>query len=54
MYKEDANESDADDAASDDSHLIIHVRVFALAEKYDILPLKVLSLKKFKAIVRLR
>lgn len=54
MYKEDADESDADDAASDDSHLIIHVRVFALVEKYDIPPLKVLSLKKFEAAVRLR
>ncbi|RSL38682.1 hypothetical protein CEP54_016394, partial [Fusarium duplospermum] len=53
MYKEDADDSDADDAASDDSHLIIHVRVFALAEKYDIPPLKVLSLKKFKAAIQL-
>ncbi|KAI8710778.1 hypothetical protein NCS52_01537600 [Fusarium sp. LHS14.1] len=53
MFKEDADHSAADDAASDDSHLVIHVKVFTLAEKYDIPPLKDLSLKKFEAAARL-
>ncbi|KAH7248423.1 hypothetical protein B0J15DRAFT_498486, partial [Fusarium solani] len=51
MFKEGADDSATDDAASDDSHLIIHVRVFALAEKYDIPPLKVLSLNTFEAAI---
>ncbi|RSL86666.1 hypothetical protein CEP52_015741, partial [Fusarium oligoseptatum] len=53
IFKEDADHSAADDAASDDSHLVIHVKVFTLAEKYDIPPLKDLSLKKFEAAARL-
>jgi hypothetical protein len=53
MFKEDADDSAADDATSDDSHLVTHVKVFTLAERYDIPPLKDLSLKKFEAAARL-
>ncbi|KAJ4188642.1 hypothetical protein NW759_016811 [Fusarium solani] len=63
MFNEDADDSAADDATSDDatsddatsddSHLVIHVKVFTLAERYDIPPLKDLSLKKFEAAARL-
>lgn len=41
-----------DIADSDDSDLLLHVKVYALAEKYDIPPLKELSLSKFEEAVR--
>lgn len=38
-----------DEPKDDDSHLLLHTRVYAIAEKYDIQPLKQLARAKFEA-----
>ncbi|KAK4989807.1 hypothetical protein LTR66_003127 [Elasticomyces elasticus] len=43
----DVDEAD-DDYETDDSHLLLHTRVYALAEKYDIPSLKALARRKFE------
>lgn len=43
------SESDEDDEyETDDSHLLTHTRIYALAEKYDIPALKMLAKQKFE------
>ncbi|EGU89334.1 hypothetical protein HZS61_003240 [Fusarium oxysporum f. sp. conglutinans] len=49
MYKEDACDSTEDVISLDGSDLITHVRIFAMADKYGIHPLKSLSVAKFEA-----
>ncbi|CZR49760.1 uncharacterized protein FPRO_14763 [Fusarium proliferatum ET1] len=49
MYKEDACNSTEDVMSLDGSDLITHVRIFAMADKYGIHPLKSLSVAKFEA-----
>ncbi|SCO54687.1 uncharacterized protein FFNC_15626 [Fusarium fujikuroi] len=49
MYKEDACSSTEDVMSLDGSDLITYVRIFAMADKYGIHPLKSLSVAKFEA-----
>ncbi|KAK5004462.1 hypothetical protein LTR28_008873 [Elasticomyces elasticus] len=44
----DVDEAADDDYETDDSHLLLHTRVYALAEKYDIPSLKALARRKFE------
>lgn len=45
-YEDD--EADEYESTEDESHLLLHTRVYALAEKYDIPNLKVLAKRKFE------
>lgn len=44
----DYESCDEDYAPEEESHLLVHTRVYALAEKYDIPSLKALALRKFE------
>lgn len=52
IQSEEAANSPTDITSPDDADLILHVKVYALAEKYDIPLLKALSLNKFEEAVR--
>ncbi|KAH7110942.1 hypothetical protein EDB81DRAFT_873784 [Dactylonectria macrodidyma] len=54
VQKDEAPNSPSDNTGPNDSDLVLHVKVYALAEKYDIPPLKALSLEKFEATARQR
>ncbi|KAH6977665.1 hypothetical protein EDB80DRAFT_593534, partial [Ilyonectria destructans] len=49
IQKDEAPNSLSENNGANDSDLVLHVKVYALAEKYDIPVLKALSLGKFKA-----
>ncbi|KAH7112372.1 hypothetical protein EDB81DRAFT_922966 [Dactylonectria macrodidyma] len=49
VQKDEAPNSPSDNTGPNDSDLVLHVKVYALAEKYDIPLLKALSLRKFEA-----
>lgn len=53
VAKDDPSNSATGDTTSDDSCLVTHVKVFALAGKYDVPHLRMLSLNKFEAAARL-
>ena len=45
---EDCDDESDDEYETDDAHLLLHTRVYALAEKYDIPALKSLARRKFE------